>query len=110
MEHYFRIDRFSVPAQGRDEFLGRVHGTQSFLRAQEGYVRGYVLEQRSGAEASTILTFAEWESADLVPRVAQAVADFHREQGYDPNETLARLGITVERASYTSIERSDELV
>jgi heme-degrading monooxygenase HmoA len=104
MERYFRIDRFTgIPAQGREEFLERVHSTQQMLRAQDGYVRGYVLEQPGDAQTSTILTFAEWENADVVPRVTQAVAEFHRAQGYNPNELLARLGITVERGAYRGI-------
>ncbi|MGB6986807.1 MAG: hypothetical protein WBD74_12605 [Candidatus Aquilonibacter sp.] len=105
MERYFRIDRFSgIPVKGREEFLSRVHGTQRLLRAQDGFVRGYVLEQPSDSQTSTIVTFLEWESADVVPRVTQAVAEFHRAQGYDPNELLARLGITVERSSYSNVE------
>jgi heme-degrading monooxygenase HmoA len=108
MKRYFRIDRFTgIPAHGREEFLDRVRSTQKMLRAQDGYVRGYVLEQPGDAQTSTILTFAEWESADVVPRVTLAVAEFHRAQGYDPNDLLGRLGISVERGSYSSIEAQE---
>lgn len=101
MEKYFRIDRFSgVPAHGREEFLNRVHRTHEFLGAQDGFVRGYVLEQPAESQTSTILTVVAWESADVVSRVSQAVAEFHKAAGYDPNEFLARMGITVDRGSY----------
>src|SRR5689334_15650006 len=97
----FRVDKFKVPAAGREEFLGRVQQTQAFLERQEGFVRGLVLEQTSGPGVFNVVTIVEWAGADVVERVTAAVSRFHQESGFDRQELLRRLGITADIAAYT---------
>lgn len=101
--HLFRIDRFLVPHAARDEFLGRVRQTHDVLRRQAGFVRDYLLEQPAGPDAVSILTFAEWDSAERVERVKAAVQAMQQEAGFDPRELIARLGISAEFGTYLPI-------
>ena len=99
----YRVDKFTVPAAGREEFLGRVAQTQAFLERQEGFIRGLVLEQTSGPGVFNFVTIVEWAGVDVVERVTAAVARFHKESGFDRQELLRRLGITADIATYTAL-------
>lgn len=80
--------------------------TIRLLRTQDGFVRDYVLEEPSSEQTSTIVTVVEWESKEVIARVAQAVADFHKASGLNVEELLGRLGITMERGSYGSLDEN----
>ncbi|WP_018183733.1 antibiotic biosynthesis monooxygenase family protein [Kaistia granuli] len=99
----YRVDKFIVPAEARDEFLARVRDTHGVLRRQEGFVRDLILEQQSGPGAFNIVTVVEWANEDVVGRVSEAVAKYHAAIGFDRNETLARLGITADIANYAPL-------
>jgi hypothetical protein len=99
----YRVDRFIVPANGRDEFLARVHDTHAVLRQQGGFLQDMILEQQSGPGAFNIVTVVEWANAEVVGRVSEAVAKRHAEIGFDRREMIARLGITADIASYARV-------
>jgi len=100
-QRFYRLDTFrNVPASGRDEFLRRVGMTHELLRAQEGFVRDYLLEQPGEGDTSTIVTLAEWESKDVVARVAEAVKALHEREQFSPHELISRLGIKAEFGQY----------
>jgi hypothetical protein len=40
----FRVDKFVVPANAREEFLGKVRATHAVLKTQPGFVRDAILE------------------------------------------------------------------
>ena len=99
----YRVDRFIVPAAGRDEFLARVRDTHAVLRRQDGFLQDMILERQSGPGAFNIVTVVEWVNAEVVGRVGEAVAKRHAELGFDRNELIARLGITADIANYTRV-------
>jgi heme-degrading monooxygenase HmoA len=99
----YRVDKFIVPAAGRDEFLARVRDTHAVLRRQDGFLQDMILEQQSGPGAFNIVTVVEWANAEIVGRVSEAVAKRHAELGFDRNELIARLGITADIANYARV-------
>ena len=99
----YRVDKFTVPAAGREEFLGRVAQTQAFLERQEGFVRGLVLEQTSGPGVFNFVTIVEWAGADVGGPVSAAVARVHKGSRFARQELLRRLGITADIATYTAL-------
>ncbi|MBI4907543.1 MAG: antibiotic biosynthesis monooxygenase [Acidobacteria bacterium] len=99
-QHLYRIDKFKVPPQARDEFLTRVHEIDGFLKTLPGYVRHTVYEQSSGPGAFNFVTLAEWESASHVEGALQSVAARNRANGFNQREVLARLGIEADIAFY----------
>jgi len=100
----YRVDKFSVPAAGRDEFLKRVASTHALLRQQEGFVRDLVMEQQSGPGVFNFVTLVEWSSPEVVEHVAAAVAELHRQTGFDRQEMMTRLGIKGDIANYTRLD------
>ncbi|MGQ4878621.1 antibiotic biosynthesis monooxygenase family protein [Billgrantia sp. LNSP4103-1] len=100
----FRVDKFSVPEAAREEFLRRVHDTHQLLRRQPGFIRDSLLEQVAGPGRFNIVTIAEWESQEAIDTARMAINKAHRESGFDPQETMARLGIEADMANYQLIE------
>jgi heme-degrading monooxygenase HmoA len=100
----YRVDKFAVPAAGRDEFLGRVTTTHELLRRQEGFLRDAILEQQSGPGAFNFVTVVEWASPGAVDRVSAEVAAMHKRIGFDRNEMIERLGIRADIGNYQRLE------
>lgn len=100
-----RIDKYSVPAASRDEFIERATATHDFLSKQPGYLSGQFLEIRSGQSEFNFVSIAVWEAgaADLA---AGAVAQYHASQGYDPAQALIRLGIKADQGFYQIVLES----
>jgi len=96
----YRVDKFVVPAHGREEFLARVRATHAVLREQKGFIRDAILEQASGPGEFNFVTIAEWESADVIDAAGKAVAALHAATGFDRREMLERLGIKADIANY----------
>lgn len=89
-----------MPAEGRDEFLGRISSTHALLRTQKGFVRDLILEQHSGPGVFNFVTLVEWTGPDVVDDVLKAVAELHKETGFDRQEMMQRLGIKADTANY----------
>ncbi len=103
-KHMYRIDKFTVPTQAREEFIGRVRESMELLRTMPGFVQSALLERSSGPGELNIMTIAEWESADVVERVKEAMAALYRQKGFNPQEMYDRLGIKLDRGEYLSAE------
>ena len=58
----FRVDKFVVPAEAREEILRKVRATHELLRVQQGFVQDFVLEQFSGPGEFNLVTIVEWEN------------------------------------------------
>ena len=105
-QHVFRVDRFTVPAAARDEFLKRVADTHKMLASQRGFVRDILLEQAAGADGFNLVTMAEWESQEAIDQARDVIGSFHRQLNFDPTEMYGRLGIRAERGNYRTIEQA----
>ncbi len=96
----YRVDRFTVPDGGRDEFLERVRQTHEILRAQPGFLQDLVLEQPAAPGSFHLVTMVAWEGAAAIDRAKAVVAEQQKAAGFSPPELLARLGIQAELGSY----------
>ncbi|TPN79640.1 antibiotic biosynthesis monooxygenase [Mesorhizobium sp. CU2] len=99
----FRVDKFVVPAEAREEILGKVRMTHELLRRQDGFVRDFVLEQFSGPGEFNIVTMVEWESQEAVEKVVPIVKAAHERIAFSPQETIARLGVKADIANYQRV-------
>ena len=96
----YRVDKFAVPRAAREEFLQRVRETHQVLRQQPGFIRDTLLEQAAGPGRFNIVTIAQWQSQEAIDAARAAVAKAHAKSGFNPAETLARLGIDADIANY----------
>jgi heme-degrading monooxygenase HmoA len=99
----YRVDKFVVPDDARDEFMDRVRGIHAFLRTLPGFVQDSLLEQTGGPGEFNIVTIAVWDGAESFENAREAAAARYRETGFDPQETIARLGIRADLATYKQI-------
>jgi heme-degrading monooxygenase HmoA len=97
----YRVDKFAVPAESYAEFMARVHGIKQTLDGMSGCRQNLVLEQVSGPGEFNVVTVVEWESAEAMEEAKAAVAVKYKEMNFNPQETIARLGIKADIANYS---------
>jgi heme-degrading monooxygenase HmoA len=94
------VDKFKVPQAAREEFLGRVRSTHDFLRTLGGFVEDLVLQQTEGPGEFNVVTIVVWRDSAALASAKVAVTQRHRNIGFDPRETVARLGIDADIGIY----------
>ncbi|WP_181165051.1 MULTISPECIES: antibiotic biosynthesis monooxygenase [unclassified Mesorhizobium] len=99
----FRVDKFVVPAQARDEILSKARMTHELLRQQEGFVQDFLLEQFSGPGEFNLVTMVEWESQAAVDKAVPIVKAAHERIAFSAQETIARLGVKADIANYRRV-------
>jgi heme-degrading monooxygenase HmoA len=99
----FRVDKFVVPANAREEILTKVRMTHDLLRQQQGFVQDFLLEQFSGPGEFNLVTIVEWQSQASVDKVVPIIKAAHQRIGFNPQETIARLGVRADIANYQRI-------
>ena len=97
----YRVDKFVVPAAARAEFMTRVAIIKNMLDAMPGCRQNLVLDQVSGPGVFNVVTIVEWESVEAMENARTAVTARYRETNFNPQETIARLGITADMANYS---------
>lgn len=100
----YRIDKFSVPRNSREEFLSAVRSTHVFLRTLPGFSRDMIVENTSEDGRYSYVTLAEWESEEAINMARIAVQGFHKLNGFDPQTFWKRLGVKAELASYQPVD------
>jgi heme-degrading monooxygenase HmoA len=103
----YRVDRFSVPPQAREEFLEKVQATHGLLRSQAGFVEDAILEQASGPGEFNFVTIVEWENAEAMEPARRAVAALHEQMNLDPREMFTRLGIRADLGNFKRVEQTN---
>ena len=98
-----KLDKFVVPNSARDEFLPKVMGIMELLKAQPGYIQGFILEQPGSTGKFNLVTLVEWENKQAAEDARGAVMARQKATGFNPQETMARLGIGADMGFYTPI-------
>jgi heme-degrading monooxygenase HmoA len=99
----YRIDKFSVPAAARDEFLVNVRRMDRILNGLDGCLGHRILEQVSGPGEFNVVTIAEWESEAALAKARDTMAEAQAAMNFDPKELIARLGIRADIANYAEV-------
>jgi heme-degrading monooxygenase HmoA len=99
----YRLDKFVVPNEARNEFLEKINEIHSLLRVQPGFIRDYLLEQSLGEHNFNLVTFIEWEGSSFIESAKLAVMELNKSKSFNAQEMMARLGIKGEIGTYKSI-------
>lgn len=99
----YRVDKFIVPKNARDEFLSRILETHRILRVQPGFLQDSILEQTDGPGKYNIVTVAEWKSQEAIDSAKKVVQEEHAKNGFSPQQTMERLGIQADIANYKRV-------
>lgn len=96
----YRLDKFTMPERSRREFLERIHEIHNVLRFQPGFVQDLLLEQAIDDESFNLVTLIEWENETYIEDARSAVVAHHKSTGFNPHDTMARLGIKADMGIY----------
>lgn len=102
--HIYRVDKFVVPDEARAEFISDIRRTHNLLKDQPGFIQDFLLEQSDGPGEFNIVTFVEWESQEAIENARDEVKAMHERINFDPEETISRLSIKTDIATYTQID------
>ena len=102
-ERVYRVDKFIVPDQAREEFIEKVQATHQLLKHQSGFLQDFVLEQASGPGQFNIVTMVVWDSIESIEPARAAVMAFHQAMNFNPQDLFARLGIKADLGSYKRV-------
>jgi heme-degrading monooxygenase HmoA len=100
---YYRVDKFTVPEEARDEFLMEVLKTHQVMKTQQGFISDAVLEHVSGSGEFNFVTIAQWESLEVMELAKAAISAAHKADNFNPQAVLARLGIRADMANYKPV-------
>lgn len=101
--HVFRVDKFFVPEESRDEFKRELRRTHDLLAEQPGFVQDFLLEHSGGSGEFNFVTIAEWEHQEAIKNARDAVSAMHERSDFDPEEMFSRHDISADIATYSLI-------
>lgn len=99
----YRLDKFIVPHAARDEFLIRIKSVHTLLKAQPGFIQDFLLEQPIDDLHFSLVTLVEWQDQEFIAAARTKVKAMYDETGFNPQQTMERLGITMDIGNYSSI-------
>lgn len=98
-----RVNRFSVPAEARDEFMALLERTHDVIRAQPGFIDDMILEQQAGTQQFNLLTILQFEGEHVLQSIIAAVARSDQAAGIDRQVLSRRLGIETDVGFYAPV-------
>ena len=100
----YRVDKFIVPTEARDEFMAKVQPTHALLKTQPGFIQDFVLEQSAGPGKFNFVTLVEWENEAAMAQARTAISTLHQQMNFEPQELFARLNIEADLANYHQLK------
>ena len=102
--HVYRVDKFIVPIEARDEFIAKIQPTHTLLQTQPGFIQDFVLEQSAGPGKFNFVTLVEWENEAAMAQARTAVSTLHQQMNFNPQQLFARLHIEADMANYQQLK------
>ncbi|MEO7496136.1 MAG: antibiotic biosynthesis monooxygenase [Massilia sp.] len=96
----FRVDKFLVPPESLDAFVGQMRHVHTLLDDLPGCRQRRVLTQTAGAGKFNVVTMIEWASAADLARALSVMPARFAKEGFDPKDFVKRLGITADLGIY----------
>ena len=97
------IDKFVIPKNAIEEFIQRMTYNRGFIKNLPGFVQDAAYERTDENGDKIVVTVAVWQDEDAIKRAKEAVQAEYTRIGFGLAEMLARLNITVERATYNEV-------
>lgn len=98
------IDKFFVPAPGKEEFYERMQINRKFIRSLPGFIEDAAYACTDKEDNLICVTVAIWEDLKALNMAREAVQEEYRRQGFDPAEMFRRLNITADRGVYQKLK------
>lgn len=98
------IDKLSVPARAKEEFIQRMSINRNLLKQIPGFIKDEVFVRTEENGDQVYITVAQWESADQLKQARERVEAEYKKTGFNVQEFCQRLNIKMERAMYQPAE------
>lgn len=95
-----RVNRFSVPSDGRNEFMALLEHTHGIIRAQSGVIDDMILEQQVAVNLFNVLAIIRFEGEHVLQPAIAAIAKADQAAGLDRQGLSRRLGIEADIGFY----------
>lgn len=99
----YRVDKFRVPTNAREDFLAEVMNTHELLRVQPGFRHDLLLEQVSDSGELGIVTLAAWDDQAAAQAAGDAFAEMRRATSFDPKAFMSALGVSADLGNYREL-------
>jgi predicted ester cyclase/heme-degrading monooxygenase HmoA len=99
---YF-IDKFTVPAASKDEFMKMMSYNRHFIKALPGFIEDEAYIQTDTAGNLIITTIATWQDEQTLNKAKEAVQAEHKRTNFSPQDFYKRLNIQLERGNYRKL-------
>lgn len=98
------IDQFIIPENAKQEFTERMNFNRLFIKNLTGFIEDAAYEREDGNGNIICVTIAIWESEEALSKAKAAVQTEYQRIGFDPQELLTRLNITMDRGVYQPMD------
>jgi heme-degrading monooxygenase HmoA len=99
------IDKFLVPEKAIEEFKERTKLNMDFIRMQPGFIKEEAYERTDENANLVYITVVIWKNEDAIKKAKAVVQTEYKKQGFNPMEMMERLHITLDRGTYTEVEK-----
>ena len=94
------IDTFIVPTENKGALVEKAMDSAKFLRTVTGFLEGYIFEKIAGSGTFNVVTTAVWRDEAAFENAKKAAAEEYQRIGFNPQEIMANLKVTMQRAIY----------
>ena len=98
------IDQFIIPENAKLEFTERMNFNRDFIKKLPGFIEDAAYKRQDGNGNIICMTIATWESEEALSEAKAAVQTEYQRIGFNPQELLTRLNITMDRGVYQPMD------
>jgi heme-degrading monooxygenase HmoA len=99
------IDKITVPAAVKEEFVKRMNANIEILKKQKGFIKHDTYEQQAENDNFIFVTVVEWKDAESINNAKAAVEAEYQRIGFNLKEFCQKNNIKLERNGiYRSFE------
>jgi heme-degrading monooxygenase HmoA len=91
------IDKITVPAIVKEEFIKRMNTNIEILKKQSGFVKHDIYEQQIDNDNFVFVTVVEWEDTESITNAKVNVETEYQRTGFNLKEFCQKNGIKLER-------------
>ncbi|MBS1690272.1 MAG: antibiotic biosynthesis monooxygenase [Bacteroidetes bacterium] len=98
--NHILIDRLTVPANAKEEFIERMNINRAIIHQQPGFIRDEIFQPVNTEGDLVYYTMAIWENEAALKMAREKVQAAYQQEGFDLAAFCREKGIQIERGIY----------
>jgi steroid delta-isomerase-like uncharacterized protein len=99
-EAVYFVDKFFISEEAKEEFYQRMNFNRKFIKNLPGFIEDEVYEKVDENGNIKLITIAKWANRQALNEAKSVVQAEYKKQGFNPQEMMKRLGVTMERDEF----------